>query len=421
MTNPLPNLSPEVDAISDFAAGRSAQPLRILVLSITFPSSIDPTRGVFVKERVRALADLPNCDVRVLAPVPWFPPIKQFSRWYKWSQYPREEVVDGLQVYRPQYVLPPKVGGYFHPRLMYPAAKRAADKLRKSFDFDLIDSHFVYPSGVVGAMLGRVYNVPVVMTGRGEDMLRFPQYPLKGPSIRWALGRASHCVALSSEIAAAMKKNGADSNRISVIPNGIDTNKFRPLPQAECRQQLKLPQEARIILSVGDRLKLKGFHLLVEAMPKILAAHPTALLVIVGGPGRHGRDYTAEIETRITGLGLSDNVRLVGPRPHDELPKWYNAADLYALLSSREGSPNVLIEALACGTPAVATRVGGAADEFTDPVRGILLESRTAEQTASCVNTALGRDWDSSAIRKSMEKRSWHGTASSVVRQLRDI
>src|SRR5690606_35174300 len=85
--------------------------LRVLVLSATFPSGADPFRGVFVKERARALAGVPGFEVRVVAPVPWFPPLKRFPRWYRLSQYARHEVIDGLPVDRPRYPLVPKIGG----------------------------------------------------------------------------------------------------------------------------------------------------------------------------------------------------------------------------------------------------------------------------------------------------------------------
>lgn len=389
--------------------------LRILVLSTPFPSVADPYRGVFVKERVKAIAALGH-EVRVISAIPWFPPIKKFSKWYRWSQYPREETFEGLKVYHPRYVLPPKVGGYFHPQLMYPAVKRIADQLRTEFHFDLIDSHFVYPNGVVATMLGQKYDVPVMLTGRGEDILRFPAMPFKGNTIRKALGKASHCIALSREIANAMQNNNADPEKITVIPNGVDTDIFHALPQDECRKELNLPVDAKIILSVGDRLELKGFHLLVEAMPEILKHHPEAYLVIVGGPGRYGRDYTPEIEQQIKKHDLQNHVLLAGPRPHDELPSWYNAADIFALLSSREGSPNVLLEALACGTPAVATPVGGIRDELEDSELGMLLTERSPHEAARVLRNAFEENWNRPRITEKMKQRSWPAIARNINR-----
>ncbi|MCP4885886.1 MAG: glycosyltransferase family 4 protein, partial [Planctomycetaceae bacterium] len=368
--------------------------MKVLAISATFPSVADPSRGVFVKERLRALAAIEGIDLRVLSPTPWFPPIKQFDKWYRWSQYPQQETFDGLLVDNPRYILPPKLGGYFHPQLMHRAIVKKVDRIRDEFPFDLIDAHYVYPAGSLAAMLGQRYGVPFVTTGRGEDMERFPDLPLVGNKIRWTLRHAAQCIGVSRQIADAMVQNGAQRTRTHVIPNGIDTSKFHPKLQEECRQLLDLPTDRKIILSVGDRLELKGFHLMAEAMPAVLKQNPDALYIIVGGPGRFGRDHTPQIQSLIDEHQLHDSVRIAGPQPHDRLIDWYNAADLYATLSSREGSPNVLLEALACGTPAIGTAVGGIQDELQNKDLGLLIPERSAEAIGKVANQALQRDWN---------------------------
>jgi len=388
--------------------------MNVLAISATFPSVADPSRGVFVKERLKALAQIPGVNVRVLSPTPWFPPIKYFSKWYRWSQYPKHEVFEGLTVDNPRYLLPPKIGGYFHPQLMRAAIISAVDKIRQEFPFDVLDAHYVYPAGVLAVMLGERYHVPVVMTGRGEDMERFPALPLVGEKIRWSLRCAQQCVGVSRQIADSMIANGAEGQRVHVIPNGIDTSKFHPKPQEMCRQQLGLPLDRRIILSVGDLLELKGFHLLVETMPSVLRKIPDALYVVVGGPGRFGRDYTRVIQSRIDHLGLGERILLAGARPHEELIDWYNSANVFAMMSSREGSPNALLEALACGTPAVGTDVGGIRDELEDPLFGELIPERTIDAASQAMTRTLGKQWDRESIHGRMIKRNWTATAQRI-------
>ena len=160
---------------------------RILVVSGAFPSSTDPSRGIFVHQRVRALSEMPGIDVRVIAPTPWAPPIESVPKWRNFSRLPRSEVFKGLAIERPRYFLPPKVGGYFHPQFMYPTLLKAARKLHQEFPFDLIDAHFVYATGVAATKVAKRLGVPICLTGRGEDMIRFPSMPFKGNSIRWAL------------------------------------------------------------------------------------------------------------------------------------------------------------------------------------------------------------------------------------------
>ncbi|MGE0374263.1 MAG: glycosyltransferase family 4 protein [Planctomycetaceae bacterium] len=383
-------------------------------MSGPFPSCVEPGYGVFVKERVRAVADLPGYEVRVISPVPYFPPIRQFPRWYHWSQFPHEETVSGILVARPRYVLPPKIGGSFHPRLMYRSVCRSIDRVRREFDFDLIDAHWVYPYGVLGTMLGLRYGKPVVMTGRGEDMRCFPSDRWMGPQIRQALRSDARFVAVSQEIAQLMQEQGADPDRTTVIPNGVDCQKFAPLDRHAARRRLGLPPEGPLVVSVGELLELKGFHILVDAVAALRERRPALRVAIIGRPGRFGRDYTRVIEQTIQSRNLEGFVTLVGPRPHEELRLWYSAADVFALLSSREGSPNVLLEALACGTPAVATAVGGIPEVLMDDRLGVLLSERSPAAAAAALDAALNRTWDRQVIRQAMEGRRWEETARSV-------
>ncbi|MCA9139529.1 MAG: glycosyltransferase [Planctomycetales bacterium] len=390
-------------------------------MSSAFPSNVDPSRGIFVFHRVNAIAQIPGVSVRVISPTPWAPSIRSVPKFSRFSQLPAKEVFQGIPVYRPRYLLPPKIGGYVHPRLMYGSLLRAATKIRKEFDFDLLDAHWVYPCGVAATRLSRQLNVPVCVTGRGEDMMRFPSYPLKGRSIRWALRNAEVAIGVSQEISQAMVDNGASVDRVMTIANGVDIDRFRPLSKQTCRERLGLPADRRILLTVGDQLELKGFHVVISALPKILEQHPDVVYVGVGGPGRHGRDFSKQIRETISQLRLEDQVRMVGAQSHDELVHWYNSADLYVMASSREGSPNVLLEALACGTPAVATPVGGANDELVVGRTGVIMSQRTPDAAAEAICQAFSTKWDCSSIRRIMEDRSWGDTANRVMEHINSL
>jgi teichuronic acid biosynthesis glycosyltransferase TuaC len=390
-------------------------PRRVLVVSGAFPSRAFPNRGVFVKERMRAVGALKGYDLRVVSPTPYFPNLPVFGKWARWAKVPPIETVDGLPVQRPRYLLPPKVGGYFQPRLMLPAIRRAIRRLAtEGFEFDLIDAHFVYPNGVVGAMLAEEFGTPLVMTGRGEDILRFPGLPVMGRSIRWAITRCDRFVALSGEIADAMAAQGAPRARIHVIPNGVDCDKFRPFLPQEARRVLGLPCDRPIILSVGNLQERKGFHLLIDALPAIRKKFGDALVVIVGGPAPYGNSFGPEIKRRIAVNGLQDHVLMAGPKSHADLCQWYSAADLCVLLSSREGSPNVVLESLACGVPVVATSVGSIPEDLADSRLGMVLPERSAEVAAEGITQALSHNWDRGAIRRLMEQRSWQHVAVRV-------
>ena len=344
-----------------------------------------------------------------------------FKKWYRWSQYPCQEKIAGLTVDNPRYALPPKIGGYFHSQLIDFTAARRIDNIRKEFPFDLIDAHWAYPAGVWAVKLGQRYDVPVVITGRGEDMARFPQLPIVGDKIRWALKKSSGCIGVSQEISSLMIKNGANARQTRTIANGIDIGKFHPKNAESSRQACGLPADRQIILSVGDRLELKGFHLIVQAMATVRKTFPRAMYVILGGRGRHGRDYTRKINEYVNKFNLHDHVRMVGPKPHDELIDWYNAADLYAMMSSREGSPNVLLEALACGTPAIGTAVGGICDELSSERVGRLVPKRSADAAATAIIQELKQPKCRSDVAAVMQSRTWHDTASCIGKFFQDV
>ncbi|MEM6365044.1 MAG: glycosyltransferase, partial [Planctomycetota bacterium] len=319
----------------------------------------------------------------------------------------------GLSVIRPRFFQPPKVGGYIQSEAMLGAIRRAFRKL-DGFKPDLIDAHFIYPDGVAAAAFAKQLGLPFMVTCRGEDILRFPSLRILGPKIRGALAQADRVVALSDEIANAAIQNHADPKRVVTIPNGVNTEQFRPDESSTVRSELGIEPDAKLIVSVGNLQERKGFHLLVDAMPTILAKHPDTHLIIVGGAARSGTNYGGVIREHISKHQLTDRVHLVGAVAHENLFRYYSASDCFALMTSREGSPNVLLEALACGVPAVATAIGGIPEVLRDERLGLLLSERTAADAATGILQAFAKTWDRPLIREIMLDRDWRRVATRV-------
>jgi len=382
--------------------------MKILVFTSLYPNNVWPHHGVFIKERMTKVAQLDGCQVQVVAPTPYFPPLKLTSRWH-FSQVLRHEVIEGLDVYHPWYFMTPKVGMISYGITLFLSVLPVVKKIQQHFDFDLIDAHYVYPDGFAAILLGQYFKKPVVISARGSDVNLFSQFPLIRRLLRYSLRRADQVIAVSQALQEKIEDLGIPSQKISVIPNGVDLEKFYPCDREQAQKLLGLTQE-RVILSVGHLKANKGFELLLNAFRILLDRfrETNVGLVIVGdGP------FRTRLEELISLLQLETRVRLVGNVQHNKLYLWYNAADLFCLASEREGWPNVLLETLACGTPVVATPVGGIPEIIQSEDIGILVH-RTEHEIARGLALALQKQWQPEMLTQYARQYTWDRAASSV-------
>jgi glycosyltransferase involved in cell wall biosynthesis len=373
--------------------------LRILTFTSLYPNAAMPNFGIFVENRISRVAQTGEAEIRVVAPVPWFPSRRTiFGRYARWASVPRREVRHGLEVVHPRYPLLPKFGMLAHPLAMAVAAMPALRRLRRQrFDFDLIDAHYFYPDGVAALLLGQWLQRPVVITGRGTDL---NLYPLRHPAIRrvisWAARHAAASIAVSTRLRDVLVELGAPPARVHVLRNGVDLELFRPMDREHVRRDLGITKVT--LASVGNLIEPKGHHLVIEA----LALLPDCQLLIAGEGPERGR-----LTALAASIGVGARVTFLGELPHEQMASIYSAADILVLASSREGWPNVVLEAMACGTPVVATAVGGVTEMLTAPLAGRLLQERSATALAATVMDLLADRPDRTATRRHAETFSW--------------
>jgi glycosyltransferase involved in cell wall biosynthesis len=317
-------------------------------------------------------------------------------------------MIGSLRVYHPRYFLLPKVWMPFHAASIFLGCLRPLAKLNREAKIDCIDAHFVYPDGMAAVLLGKVFGIPVTVSARGSDINLYPEYLLIRPMIKWTLNHADNVIAVSAALKDKMLELGASSARTHVIPNGVDERRFRYTGRTEARGKLNLPVNAEILISVGALIPSKGHQLLIRAFAQVAPSHPDLQLHILGEGS-----YRQELEELVRELGLKDKVELTGKRPNEELQLWFNAADLSCLASAREGWPNVVTESLACGTPVVATSVGGIPEILHKPELGVLVE-QTVESIASGLKKALSTRWDRETISKLTRERTWEVVGAEV-------
>jgi glycosyltransferase involved in cell wall biosynthesis len=355
--------------------------LKVLVLTNLFPTRWDPLRGAFNRQQFERLGR--HHDVDVLAAV-------DFRE--RMAGVRGEVEVANLRTDHFVFVYPPGVGRSLHAGCWLLSLWLQRGRQLRAAGYDCMLASWAYPDAAGAGWLARRLGIPYVVKVHGSDLNVQATHALRRRQIRSALRGAGAVVAVSRALADKAVEIGADPARVQVIYNGVDSGLFAPGPQAEARQRLGLAGGAPLLLYVGNLKQTKGCVDLLEAFPALLAQRPDAHLVYVGaGPCR------AELLERATALGCADRVSLAGAQPHAALGDWFRAADVLCLPSHNEGVPNVVLEAMACGVPVVASRVGGI-PEVVPEHAGILVPVRDREALSRALVEAGARHWDSARI-----------------------
>jgi glycosyltransferase involved in cell wall biosynthesis len=269
----------------------------------------------------------------------------------------------------------------------------------------LIDAHYFYPDGVAAIMLGKALAKPVVVTARGTDINLILRYTLPRAMIHYAARKAAGIIAVSHALKDELMALGVPGPRINVLRNGVDLAMFHPVERSVARARLGLTGPT--LLSVGLLIERKGHDLVIGALP-MLPGH--TLLICGEGPEKLALERLAKK------LGVADRVRFLGRIPHDRLAEIYSAADALILASSREGWPNVLLEAMACGTPVIASNIWGNPEVVTTPEAGVLMAERTAGGVAAAIRQLFQNLPDRGATRRYAERFSWDETTRGQIR-----
>ena len=389
----------------------AARPIRLLTFTTLYPSAARPQHGVFVENRLRQLVQTGHATSTVLAPVPYLPPLlARTARWRAYAGAPAQEWRHGLCVHHPRYLAIPSIGMSVAPFLLARAGLRAARRLIAAGEtFDLIDAHYVYPDGVAAIAIGRALGLPVVITARGSDITELPDHAGPRVQIRRAIARADALIAVSAALGERLVELGAPRGRVRVLRNGVDTALFRPTARATTRAELGLA--GPVLLSVGHLIARKGHDRVIAALALLDDAY--TLLIVGDGPER------AALQALADRLHVAARVRLLGSRPHAALPALYSAADALVLASSREGWANVLLEAMACGTPVVASPIPGNPEVVRSAAGGRIAPANTPESLAATIGSLLADPPGRAVTQAYAEQFGWGETSTGQLEVFR--
>lgn len=373
--------------------------MKVLVITSLYPNAAQPRHGIFIEHRVSHVAAMTD-EIRVVAPVPWFPARHSlFGRYADFARAPLEARRRGLSITYPRYPVIPKFARAT-PSLMAAALYPHLASIRREFEFDVIDSYYLYPDGVAASILGRKFNVPVVLTALGSDVTLIPQHPAERKMIMDATRRAGAVTTVCGALRDELVVLGASSDNITVIEHGVDLQLFRP-PSNRDALRMRYGIYGPTVLIVGHLIDLKGQDLAIRAV----ATLPGVRLMIAGSGPNETRYRALAIK-----LGIEDRVTFFGHVDQPLLAELYGVADIVANCSEREGIANVLLEALACGTPLVATPVFGSPEVVKVAQAGVLTADRSVEAIAAAITKLLAMPPERTATRAYAERYDWHQT-----------
>ena len=379
----------------------------ILTFTNLFPSAALPHHGLFVRERMARVVSALGWNWRVVAPRPAVPWPLGFLADSRLQAMPSTETVDGVEVDHPPYRHWPGLSTALQANRMARAARTTVRKATAEGDW-IVDAHYLYPDGVAAATIARDLGMPYVLTARGSDLNVLAKRPAVARQIRAALRHAQALVAVSADLKAQMVSlAGLNPERVHVLRNGVDLERFSPGDRQAARLELGLPEERKLILCVGRLVQAKGFALAALALDKL----PGADLVLVGeGPER--RRIEAPCRERCHFLGSLDPERVASA---------YRACDVLVLPSTREGWPNVINEALASGLPVVTSAVGGIPEILTDPEVGALVPQGELDPLAQALHRFLANPPEPASVRDFAMGYSWDEPVARLVGLFRGL
>jgi glycosyltransferase involved in cell wall biosynthesis len=373
--------------------------MRITVVTSYFPTSARPYGGNSAFQTLRLLK--PHASIEVVCPQEHYPDIPGL----KPGRYEPADLEWQPPEFQTAYVRYPALPILTRPFNGRVCAKILLPHVRMTRP-DLILNYWLYPDGYAAVRIARELGVPVIVGAIGSDVRRRND-PVTIRLVRATMLRADAVLTVSDELRQQAIAQGVPADRVTSIRNGCDTAVFHPGDRTGARKQVGVEAAAELIVYAGNLLATKGLAELLEAFLELADQRPRLCLALIGqGPLRE------TLARRAAEAGMESRVLLPGRCDASGTADWMRAADVFCLPSYSEGCPNVVVEALACGRPLVATNVGGI-PELVNEGSGILIAPRDVAALRGALETALAKQWDAAGIART-STRSWDTVAEET-------
>jgi glycosyltransferase involved in cell wall biosynthesis len=369
---------------------------RVLILSNVFGRPWERTRGMFNQIIFEGIAS--SNTVTVLVPVSIIEVLKHWRKSFDLfvhgdKQWPNANFFVYLHI--------PKLSQPFNAALMFLCALLQCPKILLVEKWDCYFASWLFPDAVAMSWLAKLRSIKFIAHAIGSDVNLLDDQPLQRQQILSSLKSCRALITVSQDLQEKVREMGF-TGRLVTIYNGVDSLKFRPASRAIAKESLQLVVDSKMILFVGRIVLAKGVFELVNAFLQISQRSANEIqLVFVGG----GSEVSA-LQALCVSHGITSKVHFAGLLPPEQLGAWYNAADIFCLPSYMEGVPNVVMEAMACGTPTVASDVGGIA-EVLHVDSGVLVKPKNTVALEMALEAALCRDWDRDQIRQQALRYKW--------------
>lgn len=383
--------------------------MKILWITNIFPNAWYPKKGPFNYEIAQQLAR--DHELFMIVPIAWTDQlrIRRDAVLHREIEGRLNEL--RIRIQYPRYYYVPRLLRRCYGTFLWWSVRKIVRRALKTFAPDVVLAYWIHPDGEVAVRVAKQAGVPSVIISGGSDALLLTRDGRRCEKIRRVLELADGIIGVSENLRQKLSSLGVPPEKLHVVPRGVDTTRFCTGDKAAARDRLGIREQANIVLWVGRMVPVKGLDVLLNAVEILHREGVSLRLILIGdGPLRHS------METKVRESGLSNVVSFLGSVSHDRLPDWYRAADVTVLSSHSEGVPNVLRESLACGTPFVATNVGGVSELLGEGSE--VVAPNDPMSLASAIRKVLTRDVPEPIASMSL---TWSESANRLLSAIRSI
>jgi len=364
----------------------------LVIITNLFPLPWEPNRATFNRQQFAQLDN--EFNKNILVPV-------AFPEWFSH----RKEIKQTNNLRYVPYFYLPKIGRRFYSVFMFLSILMHSGWWLLNKKPQIMLASWAFPEAVAVSWLSKLFKCRFFFKVHGSDINLHGKIPARAQQIVKAAKRASGILSVSTALADEMEGLGIERNKISVIYNGVDHQKFGVETIA--------PLSGDYLLYVGNLKHDKGVIELIKGFANIHKNHPTLNLVYAGS----GLEKKHLIELSES-LNIVDKVKLLGSVEHNKLPALIAHAKALVLPSYNEGVPNVVLEAMACGTPVLATKVGGIPEVVDEAICGKLIEPRCSIAVENGLNDLLKQSWNKDLIKQHSNKFTWENNKRQLIELL---